>query len=358
MGIWCFIILSVIIGAVANEGTHPNNQTVALKEVTTAPKPQIPKRVELLSHTLSDKIKVFNDRVNEMNSDMGSILLALSKSKGSYMDELMQHESLSCKYISSCITKSLTEMNKETNEMFHITHKLLEKFEDKLQRFSTSTTQRMVNLEQKLDRLPEMERVYFMRPDPSKDITFAVSRDWTNNHGFGGNWTVFQRRINGLVSFSRNWSGYKQGFGDLRGEHWLGLDKLHAIVKTRQHELLIVLEDFFGVIAYAHYDDFQIGNESEKYIIKSVGKYTGTAGDSFTHHKDELFTTYDQDNDNSNANCAEKFGGGWWFYDCYQSHLNGIYVNGKHILQDGIEWRTFRGLSSLKSTKMMVRPAE
>ncbi|XP_053668084.1 microfibril-associated glycoprotein 4-like [Anopheles marshallii] len=297
MGIWCFIILSVLIGAVANEGTHPNNQTVALEEDMT--KSQILERVDSLSNALSDKIKVFNDRVN----------------------------------------------------------KLLEKFEDKLQRFSTSAVQRMINLEQKLERLSEDTALYFMQPDPSKNVSFEVARDFTNNHGFGDNWIIFQRRFNGSVDFYRNWTEYKQGFGDLRGEHWLGLEKLHMIVKTQRHELLIVLEDYEGVIAYAHYDDFQIGNETEKYIIKSVGKYTGTAGDSFTHHKDELFTTYDQDNDKVDYNCAQSFVGGWWFYRCYHSHLNGEYLDGNNIRVAGINWNSFRGRkNSLKSTKMMVRP--
>ncbi|XP_052888214.1 fibrinogen C domain-containing protein 1-like [Anopheles moucheti] len=292
----------------------------------TTPKSQILKRIELLSHNLSDKIKSFNDRVNEMNGDMG--------------------------------ISSLLLVQNDTNNLFKSSTKSLEKVSEQLQSFSTSTTQRMTNLEHKFGRFPEDSGVYFMRPDPSKDITFAAVRDWTNNHGYGDNWIVFQRRLNGSVSFRRNWTEYKQGFGDLRGEHWLGLEKLHMIVKSRRHELLIVMEDFDGVIAYAHYDDFQIGDESEKYVLKSVGEYSGTAGDSFTHHKDELFSTYDRDNDNSNSNCAEKFEGGWWFYNCYQSFLNGRYVNGKYIFQDGIDWKLFRGLSSLKSTKMMVRPAE
>ncbi|XP_052888205.1 microfibril-associated glycoprotein 4-like [Anopheles moucheti] len=317
MGVWYIVLLSVIIGVVTTEPS-PSNPSLPLDEAKATVESRVLQRVELLLQTLSDKLIVLDDRVDEMKREIGSLFLVQNK----------------------------------TNES-------LGKVSEQLQTFSTSTAQQMVNIGHQSGRLAEDSGVYFMRPDPSKDITFAAVRDWTNNHGYGDNWIVFQRRLNGSVSFRRNWTEYKQGFGDLRGEHWLGLEKLHMIVKSRRHELLIVLEDFDGVIAYAHYDDFQIGDESEKYVLKSVGEYSGTAGDSFTHHKEEIFSTHDQDNE---SNCAKKYGGAWWFHSffCVFSHLNGEYIKGKtNRMDQGINWLYFRGqYYSLKSTKMMVRPAE
>lgn len=34
---------------------------------------------------------------------------------------------------------------------------------------------------------------------------------------------VFQRREDGSVNFFRGWEAYRDGFGRLTGEHWLGV---------------------------------------------------------------------------------------------------------------------------------------
>ncbi|KAL1377533.1 hypothetical protein pipiens_016198 [Culex pipiens pipiens] len=59
----------------------------------------------------------------------------------------------------------------------------------------------------------------------------------------GGGWAVFQRRMDGSVDFNRTFAEYLNGFGDPRGEFWLGLETLHAVTNPVT-QLLIDMEDF------------------------------------------------------------------------------------------------------------------
>jgi len=38
------------------------------------------------------------------------------------------------------------------------------------------------------------------------------------------------------------------------------------------------LADFEGNAVYAEYDNFRVGSASDKYVLASLGTYTGTAG--------------------------------------------------------------------------------
>lgn len=129
---------------------------------------------------------------------------------------------------------------------------------------------------------------------------------------------VIQRRMDGSVDFQRTWSEYKLGFGSSSGEFWIGLEKLHKLTNSRPHELLIVMEDWENDRRYARYDQFIVGSESEQYTLKSVGKYSGSAGDSLSYHLGEKFTTKDQDNDKDGGNCAITYTGAWWHKSCHQ----------------------------------------
>ena len=100
----------------------------------------------------------------------------------------------------------------------------------------------------------------------------------------GGGWTVFQKRLDGSVDFYREWESYKNGFGDLNGEFWLGNDNLHRLTAADDVMLRVDLEDFDGNITYAEYTTFKVVDEGDKYRLL-IGGYNGTAGDSMAFHK-------------------------------------------------------------------------
>ena len=85
---------------------------------------------------------------------------------------------------------------------------------------------------------------------------------------------MFQKRLDGSVDFYRGWDDYKHGFGNLIGEFWLGLDKIHRL--TKEHSKLRVdLEDLDYQTAYAEYDPFGVGDEQSMYKLGRLGQYAG-----------------------------------------------------------------------------------
>ena len=169
----------------------------------------------------------------------------------------------------------------------------------------------------------------------------------------GGGWTVFQMREDGSIDFYRNWTDYENGFGDLTGEFWLGLSKIHRLTKEGSNTLRVDLGDFEGNEAYANYSTFSISDGSTEYILTEEG-YSGTAGDSLWLHNGSRFSTRDNDNDVWYKNCAQYFTGAWWYKDCYSSNLNGRYFNTSTDNYQGIWWSSWKP-TTLQFTEMKTR---
>ena len=172
----------------------------------------------------------------------------------------------------------------------------------------------------------------------------------------GGGWTVFQRRQDGSVDFYRYWTDYENGFGDLTGEFWLGLSKIHRLTKEGSNTLRVDLGDFEGNTAYANYSTFSVSDGSTEYIL-TVDGYSGTAGESLiSWHNGRRFSTRDNDNDEwSGDSCAQAYGNGaWWYNNCYLSNLNGRYYNTAINNDGGIVWSLWKA-TTLKFTEMKTR---
>ena len=92
---------------------------------------------------------------------------------------------------------------------------------------------------------------------------------------------MFQRRQDGSVDFYRDWESYRQGFGDVDGEFWLGNDYLHRLTAQGKYQLRVDLEDFGGDKKSALYSTFLVADASDKYRL-TVGGFSGTPGRSFS----------------------------------------------------------------------------
>uniref|UniRef100_A0A4W4H7R3 Fibrinogen C-terminal domain-containing protein n=1 Tax=Electrophorus electricus TaxID=8005 RepID=A0A4W4H7R3_ELEEL len=188
---------------------------------------------------------------------------------------------------------------------------------------------------------------------------FQVYCDMTSD---GGGWTVIQRREDGSVNFYRDWTAYREGFGKITGEHWIGLKRIHVLTIQANYELRVDLEDFENSTSFAQYGSFGVGlfsiDPDEDGYPLTIADYTGTAGDSLLKHNGMKFTTKDKDNDHSENNCASFYHGAWWYRNCHTSNLNGQYLRGQHTsYADGIEWSSWTGWQySLKFTEMKIRP--
>ncbi|XP_069103629.1 angiopoietin-related protein 7-like [Argopecten irradians] len=174
----------------------------------------------------------------------------------------------------------------------------------------------------------------------------------------GGPWTVIQRRTKGDVDFYRPWSDYKNGFGDLHGDFWLGNDNLHLLTNTPKN-LRVELEALTGETGYAEYSNFQVAGESENYKLLVNGFSGNVSYDAMGFSNLRQFSTLDRDNDRrSNRNCAMDLKSGWWHNTCIRAHLNGIFR--KSVFDNEVmRWSNFpdpnEANQPLKTTKMMIR---
>ena len=116
--------------------------------------------------------------------------------------------------------------------------------------------------------------VYLIYPD--EEEPFQVLCDMTTN---GGGWTTFQRRMDGSVDFYVDWESYKKGFGNMKGEFWLGNDYLHRLTASANMVFRIDMEDYEGDQRFAEYTTFFVADESDDYRV-TIDAYRGTAGDA------------------------------------------------------------------------------
>ncbi|KAK3587900.1 hypothetical protein CHS0354_014412 [Potamilus streckersoni] len=185
---------------------------------------------------------------------------------------------------------------------------------------------------------------------PTGTMGFSVQCDMDTD---GGGWTVFQRRVDGTVNFARGWTEYQVGFGNLKGEFWLGNQQLHLLTTQGWYELRVDMRQTNGHRFYAAYNVFSVESPKDRYRLFADG-YSGSGGDSLSSQSGYQFSTIDRDNDALSASCASLYQGGWWYSACHRSNLNGIY--GSKEYGKGLNWHSTTGFyESLSFSEMKTR---
>jgi hypothetical protein len=128
-------------------------------------------------------------------------------------------------------------------------------------------------------------------------------------------WIRIMNRVNSITNeFNRTIQEYKNGFGDLESNYWLGLGNIQYLTSQSSNERILLRIEFKSVYSdeyFIEYDNFKlIGNDYEL----NIGKVTnGNLIDLLTYQNGSKFTTFDQDNDmETKRNVAIEFNGGWW----------------------------------------------
>lgn len=170
----------------------------------------------------------------------------------------------------------------------------------------------------------------------------------------GGGWTVFQRRKDGKTNFFRRWREYSSGFGTLDGEFWMGNELLHNFTQSVPMELRVDLRAG-SESAFARYSSFTIDTAKKHYTLRVAG-YSGSAGDSLSYHSGRPFSARDRDPRPFITRCAMSYRGGWWYKNCHEANLNGLYNTSSN--HQGVIWTAWKGQDfSIPFTEMKFRPA-
>ncbi|KAF8787964.1 Techylectin-5B like protein [Argiope bruennichi] len=166
----------------------------------------------------------------------------------------------------------------------------------------------------------------------------------------GGGWTVIQRRGKFPVQqdFFLDWESYKNGFGNLTQEFWLGNENVRALC-LKGCKIRFDLVDKDGVKRFAVFEKFNLIGSN--YTIDISG-YSGNATDAMRHHNGYVFSTKDKDFSKK----ANVYMSGWWHGERYYCNLNGIYQPGKSGSQYVYWWKESNDYYNLLAVEMKVKP--
>ncbi|XP_068457088.1 angiopoietin-related protein 5 [Clinocottus analis] len=315
-------------------------------------------------------VKLLRDEKHSICGQLQQSLLAFGRSTRKLIRDVMEEQQTALDILSGQVTELMTKVQTLSSEVQRSNTELYSI--KPVQSHGRDCSDIKDNLLSVVPKIPS--GIYIVHPE-NTDSSFEV---FCEMDYMGGGWTVMQRRTDGLTDFKRAWADYVDGFGNLAGEHWLGLKKVFHIInqKDTRFQLHIALVSHDDVTSYAAYDDFDLGNETMFFSLH-LGRYAGSAGDAFRGYDQDQnqdtapFSASDVDNDGCNPSCSidnrtvescssQHNQTGWWFNQCGLANLNGCPEDAEqnqgqrmHILWD--TWRQNGVPHTIKSVTMKIR---
>ncbi|XP_041372488.1 uncharacterized protein LOC121385775 isoform X2 [Gigantopelta aegis] len=132
-------------------------------------------------------------------------------------------------------------------------------------------------------------------------------------------WLVIQRKSNGSTNFNKTWYEYRDGFGEIDSDYWLGNNDIHRITKQGQYELQIDLETNTAEKKHVMYDTFYVHSKYTYFTLNVIG-FHGDIKDLLSPSDGKLFRTFDKMKiDNF---CDEPEVGAFWLSSCFSLNLS------------------------------------
>ncbi|XP_026511577.1 angiopoietin-related protein 3 isoform X3 [Terrapene carolina triunguis] len=142
--------------------------------------------------------------------------------------------------------------------------------------------------------------IYSIKPNGSE--AFNVYCEMKSD----SSWTVIQNRVDGSLDFNQTWESYANGFGDLKGEFWLGLAKLYSIANQADYILRIELKDWKDNKRYVEYT-LTLGSPETDYTLH-LSEISGNIPNALPEQTKLRFSMMDHDNATKrDFNCPERY---------------------------------------------------
>jgi angiopoietin 2 len=168
-----------------------------------------------------------------------------------------------------------------------------------------------------------------------------------------GGWTRLANRVNYLQEFDKTWNEYLVGFGNLTGNHFIGLRNIRNLIINQKMQLRFDLfnnkNDYYFIV----YDEFFVASESENFRWNYGKKSYGDLPDN-RHNNGWQFSTKDKILNAAGYNCPNGWKTGWWYRACQTNNI--LSPSNQWCWREDSFTSCVGGYRTFLYSKMMIRP--